>query len=212
MKKALILLAIGIIFLAIDIQVPIGEDYPPMEMVDELGDEIQGKIINNLIGIRPYIDIFSDTLGYAFLLIASLFLLKYNFNIIFAMICIPISIYLKITMIKLPYSLVLRELYLKMAGYHFLTAAFEILIEFIIIKGVISVLQCTQTKWSVNELMVGWILAMISKGVLTGIHFFFGRGIFYSIYSLVMVGATMFYLNRLYLVSKFKLEGNNDKE
>lgn len=208
MKKGIILIVIGIILLAIDIRIPMGDAYPKMEIIDELGEVIQGKIINNLIGIRPKPDFISDLLGYVFLFIGSLFLLRYNRKSAYGMLIIPFAIYLYITLMLLPYYLVLRDLYLKAAGYHFLMTFVEILTEFFVIRGVISLVQCTQTKWNINELLAGWILAMISKAVLSGIHFFFGRGIFYFIYSLVMIGATVFYLNRLYVVSKFKLEGN----
>ncbi len=85
----------------------------------------------------------------------------------------------------------------------------EILTELFIIKAVLNTVQCIQTKWNANELLVGWVLAMISKAILSGIHFFFGRGVFYYIYSLVLIGATIYYLNRLYVITKFKLEGNS---
>ncbi|NLO08880.1 MAG: hypothetical protein GX129_03310 [Clostridiales bacterium] len=209
MKKGIILIAIGIILLALDIRIPMGDAYPPMEMIDELGEVFQGKIINNLIGIGPKIDVISDVLGYVFLFLGAIFLLKYDFKFIFGMILIPFAIYLYITILRLPYNFILGDLYLKAAGYHFVLVFIEILTELFIIKGVINVVQTTQTKWNVNELLVGWVLAMISKGILSGIHFFYSRGVFYSIYSLVMIGATVFYLNRLYVITKFKLEENS---
>lgn len=212
MKKGILLIAIGIILLAIDIRIPMGDVYPSMEMIEELGEVIQGKIINNLIGTRPMVDIISDILGYVFLFIGALFLIKYSKRIIWGILFIPAAIFLYITIMQLPYNFILRDLYLKSMGYHFLMVLIEILIEFFIIKGVISAVQCLQTKWNINELMIGWILAMISKGVLSGIHFFFGRGIFYYIYSLVMIGATAYYLNRLYVVTKFRLEGRYEQD
>ena len=209
MKKGIILIAVGIILLVLDIRVPMGEAYPPMEMLDELGEVFQGKIINNLIGTSPKLDILSDVLGYLFLFIGAFFLLKYDNKMIFGMLLIPLGIFIYITILRLPYHLVLRDLYLKMAGYHFISVFIEILTELFIIKGVVNTVQCNQTKWNVNELYVGWTLAMISKGVLSGIHFFFGRGLFYYIYSLILIGATVFYLNRLYVITKFKLEENS---
>jgi len=208
MKKGIILIAAGIILLAVDIRIPVGREYPKMEMVEELGEVIQGKIINNLIGSRPRIDIISDVLGYILLFAGSLLLLRYNMKMVWGMLLIPFDIYLYLTIIRMPYVLALKDLYLKSAGYHFLMTAVEILTEFFVIKGVISAVKCLQTEWNINELLAGWILAMFSKGILSGIHFFFGRGIFYLSYSLVMIGATAFYLNRLYVVAKFKLEGN----
>ena len=209
MKRGIILIVIGIILLVIDIRIPIGDVYPPMEMIDELGEVIQGKIIFNLIGTRPMIDIISDVLGFVFLFVGALLLLKYNLKLVFGMLLIPVVIYLYITDLQLPYDFALRDLYLKTAGYHFLIVFIEILIELMLIKGVIRIIQLTQTKWNVNELLVGWTLAMISKGILSGIHFFYGRGVFYYIYSLITIGATVYYLNRLYVITKFKLEENS---
>lgn len=208
MKKGIILIAAGIILLAVDIRIPVGQEYPKMEMTDGLGEVIQGKIINNLIGSRPRIDIISDVLGYVLLFTGSFFLLKYNKKLVFGMLFIPFAVYLYITIIRLPYVLALRDLYLKAAAYHFLMTFVEIVTELLVIKGVISILKCMQTEWNINELLAGWILAMLSKGVLSGILFFFGRGVFYFTYSLIMIGATVFYLDRLYVVTKFKLEGH----
>ncbi|HPU63120.1 MAG TPA: hypothetical protein PK304_03100 [Mobilitalea sp.] len=208
MKKGIILIAIGIILLAVDIRIPYGLNYPEMEMIEEFGEVIQGKIINNLIGTRPKIDILSDVLGYVFLFAGSVFLLKYNKKLVLRMLLIPFDIYLYITIMRMPYFLVLKDLYIKAFGYHFLMTLVEILTEFLVIKGVIAIVKCLQTEWNVNELLIGWILAMFSKGILCGIQFFFGRGIFYLTYSLVMIGATVFYLYKLYVVTKFKLEGN----
>lgn len=208
MKKGIILIAIGIILLAVDLRIPMGDAYAPMEVIDDLGEVIQDKIIYNIIGERPKVDLISDVLGFIFLFIGALFLLKYNTKIILGILLIPFAIYLYITIMRLPYNFILRDLYLKAAGYHFLLVIIEILTELFIIKSVIKVVQCTQTKWNSNELLVGWVLAMISKGVLSGIHFFYSRGVFYFVYSLVMIGATVFYLNRLYVITKFKLEEN----
>lgn len=210
MKKGIILIAIGIILLTIDLKIPMGDAYPPMETVEELGSEIQKSIINNLIGTHPMVDLISDVLGYAFLFTGSLLLFKYNKKFILGMILIPCSIFLYITLMQLPYHLLLRELYLKVAGIYFLQVIIDIMIVLSVMKTVASLFQSTQTKWNINELFVGLILAMICKGTLAGIQFFFGKGIFFYIYTLVMIGSTVFYLNRLYVISKLKQEENHD--
>lgn len=207
LKTGIVLLAIGIILLAVDIRIPAGQEYPRMETTDELGSVIQNEIINNIIDTRPRIDIISDVAGYIFLFAGLLLLVKYNTNFVFGMLLVPFAIYLYIAIIRLPYVLTLKELYLKAAGYHFLMAAVEIATELAVVKSLISILRCTQTEWNINELLVGWIAAMLCKGVLSAVQFFFGRGILYYIYSLVLTGTTVFYLNRLYVVTKYKLEG-----
>ncbi len=212
MKKGFILIAIGILFLAIDIQIPMGDVYSPMETIDGLGVMLQENIIMNIIGTGPMIDIIPDIIGYVFLFLGSLLLVKHDRSFMIGMLLIPIAIFLYITIIRLPYNFTLRELYLKAAGYHFLMVIVEITTELFIIRGIVNILQSMQTKWNVNELLFGWILAMISKGILTGIQFFFSRGILYYAYSVVLIGATVFYLNRLYVISKYKLEGIKHEE
>lgn len=81
---------------------------------------------------------------------------------------------------------------------------FEILIEFFVIHGIIAITDCIQNKWQNNELLLGWIAAMFSKGILAGINFFYGRGILYYAYSIVLIGLTLFYLSRLFATLKGK--------
>lgn len=213
MKKGIILIAIGFLLLAIDIPILVGNPYPPMETVEDLGQVIQETIINNLIGRSPRIDIISDLLGFIFLFIGAFILLRYNKGLILGMILIPCAIYLYFAIMQQPYYIIVhRDLYLKSLAYHFLFVFIEITIELIIIKAVIAMVELNQTKWNINELLIGWILAMISKGVLAGIQFFYGRGLLYIIYSVILIGATIFYLNRLYVITKYKLEGIDDKK
>lgn len=212
MKKGIILIAIGIMLLVIDLKIPMGNAYPPMETAEELGTEIQRVIVNNLIGTHPMVDLISDVLGYVLLFAGSLLLMKYNSKFIFGMLLLPYAIFLYISLMQLPYHLVLRDLYLKVAGYHFLLVIVEIVIVLSIMKTLASLFQSTQTKWHTNELFIGLILAMICKGTLSGIQFFFGKGPFFYIYTLVMIGATAFYLNRLYVISKFNQEEKHDEK
>lgn len=212
MKKGFILIAIGILFLAIDIPIPMGDAYPTMEIIDGLGVILQENIINNIIGTGPMIDILSDIIGYIFLFLGLLFMVKHDKSFIIGMILIPFAIFLYITIMRLPYNYILRDLYLKAAGYHFLMVIVEISTELFVIRGIVNILQSMQTNWNVNELLFGWILAMISKVILSGIQFFFSKGILYYAYTLVLIGATVFYLNRLYVISKYKLEDFNEKK
>jgi len=146
------------------------------------------------------------------LFLGALFLVKRDKSFIIGMVLIPVAIFLYISIMRLPYNFVGRELYLKEMGYHFLMVIMEISTELFVIRGIVNILQSMQTKWNVNELLFGWILAMISKGILSGIIFFYGRGVLYYIYSLILIGATFFYLNRLYVISKYKLEGLYEKK
>lgn len=206
MKKSILLIVFGILLLAIDIRFSIGEAYPIMETNTELGEVFQTKVINNFIGSKPTIDIISDLLGYILIFIGSMFLIKEDKKFIFAMLLIPVAIYLYITTPQLPYHFIQQDLYLKMAGNSFLIVFVEILIEYFVIHGIVAMTNCLQNRWHNNELLAGWIIAMMSKGLLVGIDFFFGQNAFYYIYSLIMIGATIFYINRLFITVKFTTE------
>lgn len=212
MKKGIIIIALGFILLAADLRIPMGEAYPPMRTAEELGAVLQDFIINNLIGSHPKVDILSDVLGFALLFVGSLLLIKYNKKLWFAIALIPYAVYVYFNMMWLPYNFELGDLYLKYAGNYFLLVTIEILIELTIIKSLVSLFRNIQTKWNVNEMLIGWILAMISKGILSGIQFFYGRGVLYYVYSVVLIGATVFYLNRLYVITKYRLEGADDEK
>jgi hypothetical protein len=208
MKKSILIIVIGILLLAIDIQIPLGKAYPQMMKAEDLGEVFQGKVINNFIGTRPSIDVVPDLLGFVLIFIGCMFLIKENKRFIIAMLLVPVAIYLQIVIPQLAYHFQARDLYLKAAGYNFLIVGVEIAVEFFVIHGLVNITNSMQNKWHNNELLAGWITAMMSKGLLVGIDFFFGQKVFYYIYSLIMIAATFVYLNRLYVTTKFKLEVN----
>lgn len=206
MKKSIIIIMVGILLLAIDVRIPVGDTYPEMLKAEHLGTVFQEKVINHLIGTRPVLDVVPDVLGFLMIFLGCVILAKRNYRFIVAALLVPAALYLYITIPLLAYNFEQRDLYLKAAGYSFLLVAVEIAVEFFVIHGIVSITNCLQNKWHNNELLIGWIIAMTSKGMLIGIDFFFGEKLFYYIYYIVLVGATLFYLNRLYITSKFKSE------
>lgn len=206
MKKSVWFIIIGIILLAIDIRIPLGDMYPSMVKALELGEVLQGNVISHFIGSQPRVDIFSDLLGYVLIFIGSGMLIRGSKKFFAAMLLIPIAIVMYVTIPLLPYYFVAGDLYLKVAGYSFLIAIIEILIEYFVIHGIVTMTSCIQNNWHNNEMLIGWIVAMMSKGLLVGIDFFFGKHIFYSIYSVIVIAATVFYVNRLLKTLEFRKE------
>jgi len=211
MKKSIWIIIIGIFLLAIDIHIPIGEIYPDMVKAIDLGEVLQNKVSLNFIGTQPTMDILSEVLGFILIFIGAAGLLKNSKKFILAMLLVPIAIALYVIIPGLPYHFEARDLYLMVAGYTFLLVIIEILIEYYVIHGIVSMTNCMQNKWHNNEMLAGWIIAMMSKGLLVGIDFFFGQHTFYLIYSIVMIAATAFYVNRLLTTLDFKQEGNPPK-
>lgn len=203
MKSKIWVIIVGIFLLALDVKIPVGEVYPAMLKEETLGEQLQGKIITNFIGSQPSIDIFSDLLGLVVLFVGCALLLKHSKQFIAAMLLIPIAAYLYIQLPLLPYHLDSRALYLRVAGYNFLLIAIVILIEYYVIHGIVKMTNCIQNQWNNNEMLGGWIIAMMSKGLLVGIDFFFGEHTFYLIYTVVMLAATVYYVNRLFKTLEF---------
>ncbi len=206
MKKSFVLIVIGILLLVLDYRIPVGKEYPQMLEARDLGLEFQGKVINHFIGDRPALDIIPDVLGFALIFVGSVFLVRKNYRFLLAMVLVPAAVYLSIVIPQLPYHFQTKDLYLKSAGYNFLLVAVEIGIEFFIIHGIVSITNCMQNKWHNNELLAGWIIAMTGKGMLLVIDFFFGQKLFYNIYYIITIAATLFYIQRLYITSKFNME------
>jgi len=207
-KTGIWLIIIGVFFLSIDIVIPMGKIYPAMVKSNEIGELFQTNVINYFIGSKPSIDIFNDLIGLAFIFLGSAVLIKRSWKFIAAMLLIPVASVLYVTIPQLPYHFQARDLYLKAAGYNFLVVFIEILIEFFVIHGIITMTSCVQNKWNNNEMQIGWIIAMMSKGLLVGINFFFGHNSFYIIYSVIMFAATVFFVNRLFKTLEFEPEVN----
>ncbi|MDF2485189.1 MAG: putative rane protein [Herbinix sp.] len=207
MKKKIWLIVVGIFLLALDFKIPVGNLYNAMVKDVTIGEELQLRIVNHFIGTQPLLDVLPDLLGFVMIFIGSALLVRKNIRFLAAMLLIPIAMFYYIRLPLLPYQLEARELYLTTAGNTFLLAALEILIEFFVIHGIVMATNCLQNNWHNNELLGGWIIAMMSKGLLVGIDFFFGEHIFYMIYYVIFLGATIFYVNRLFRTLEFGPEG-----
>lgn len=201
-KVSIWIVVIGILFLAIDIPIPFGDAYPKMQKAKELGEVFQANA-KYFIGLRPSFDIFSDIIGFTLAFLGACTLIKKSWKFSAAMLLTPIATALYIAIPQLPYHFAGRDLYLKVVGFNFLVVFIEILIEYFVIHGIVKMTSCVQNKWNNNEMLIGWIVAMMSKGLLVCIVFFFGHTTFYYIYSVVLIGATVYYINRLFTTLNF---------
>ena len=146
LKKYIWFFIIGILFLAVDIQVSLGQPYPEMTTDAELGEELQRKIINNFIGDQPTVDIISDVLGYLLLAIGCILMLKVDKNFFPPLLFVPIAILLIFIVPQLPYKYQMGDLYLKFAGYTFLIGFVQILIEFLLMRGIVKLTKSFRTS------------------------------------------------------------------
>lgn len=202
LKKYIWMFVAGIILLAIDIRVPVGQVYPEMKLEEELGKELQLNTINNYIGEQPTVDIMSDILAFLLIFLACALMIRTNRRFLIPLLLAPLAIILIIAIPQFPYHYEMGDLYLKTIGFKFLLGILEIVIEFFIIRIILDMAESVQNEWYTNEMLFFWIFAMINKGFMIGIEFFFGRKIFYNILRTALIVATIVYLNRLYVVLK----------
>lgn len=80
--------------------------------------------------------------------------------------------YYYIRLSLLPYRLENRALYLTSAGNTFLLVIIEILIEYLVIHGIVSVTGCIQNHWHNNEMLGGWIVEFSpgERDMAVGVH------------------------------------------
>jgi len=208
-KTGIWLIIIGIFFLSIDIAIPIGKTYPAMIKVNQIGEQFQMNVINNLISSKPLIVIFNDLIGLALIFLGSAVLIKKSKKFIVSMFLIPFASLLYAIIPQLPYHLQAKELYLKVACLNLLVAFLEVLIEYFVGKGIITIISCMQNEWNSREMQMGWMILVVNKGLLVVIKFFFGHdSLLFIAYSVVMIAATVFFANRLFKTLEFDPEDN----
>jgi len=208
-KTGVWLIIVGIFFLSIDIAIPIGKTYPAMIMVKQLGEQFQINVINHLITDKPLIDIFNDLIGLVLIFLGSAVLIKKSKTFILSMLLIPFASVLYAIIPQLPYHFQAKELYLKVAGLNLLVVFLEVLIEYFVGKGIISIISCIQNEWNSREMQMGWMILVVNKGLLIVIKFFYGHtSLLFIAYSVAMFAATVFFANRLLKTLEFDPEVN----
>lgn len=206
--KAIWMIIIGIFLLVFNVKVPVGDAYPEMVIAEDMGSMFQNNVIDNFIGTSASVDILNDLIAFALIFLGSILLVKKSKKFIGAMLLIPIASMIYIRLPELPFQMQGFDLYLKVCGYQFLYTILEVGIEYFVIHGIIQTTDCMQNRWHNNEMMIGWIIAMVSKIFLVMLNFY-GMKKLYIIYAVILIGSTIFYVNRLFKTLEFKPKQTN---
>lgn len=201
-NKVIWVIIIGIFILAININLPINKPYPEMVRAKEMGQIFQGNVTENFIGEKVSVDVVNDLVGFALLFIASIMLLRKSNKFFGAVLLIPLAAFINIYMPAMPFRMNGFDLYVRIAGIRLLYTLLVIGIEYFVIHGILKMTDCIQNRWHHNEMMIGWIIAMISKVFLYFLKFY-GMNILFNIYTVIVIGCTVFYVNRLFKVLEF---------
>lgn len=204
---AIVLIAIGLFFLGIDIHGVSGISYPEFHVTGfvgkfELSPSIQVYTTENILGDQVKFDYLPDVAGCILILIGICMLVKYNKRFL---IGIPFAIVVGLLSVLLRMSGFLvqgPELVVWIILLYFSLAACELLLEYFVLYGVVSITDALVNRASNTRMLFGWWITVFSRVFLTFLTFVghFGVGRWYAA---VIIAATLFYAYHLIGARKY---------
>lgn len=209
---AVILIAIGLLFLGIDFHGASGIAYPEFHVSGsvggyELSPSIQAYTTKNILGDQLRIDYLPDVVGCIFLLVGVCLLVRYNRRFL---IGIPFAAAVGVLSVLLRTSGFLvqgPELVIWIILTYFPLAACELLLEYFVIYGVVGVTDVLANRASNTRMLFGWWITVICRVFITFLVFVGHFGVS-RWYEAVLAAATLFYL--YHLVGARKYVGMSD--
>lgn len=209
---AVILIAIGLLFLGIDLHGVSGVAYPEFHVSGsvgkyELSPSIQAYTTNNILGDHIRIDYLPDVVGCILLLAGICMLVRYNrrflIGIPFAVVVGALSVLLRTSgfLVQGP------ELVVWIVLIYFSLAVCELLLEYFVIYGTVSVTNVLANRASNTRMLFGWWITVICRVFITFLVFVGHLGVS-KWYQGVLIAATLFYL--YHLVGARKYVGMSD--
>lgn len=192
-----ILILIGFLMSAIDINIKTGYDYPIYQYSEQLGNTFQSYVIQNIVGNNLVIDLLPDIIGFLCIFIGVTGLIEYRKIIVkaypFLAICLAGSILRPI----LPLLYDGAALAYGALIITFISMISEIFMELFIITNIINITDAVQNKRNNIAVKVGWIISISCKVIiyLTG---FVGLDYLTVFYGAIYILSTVFYVIKLY--------------
>lgn len=204
---AVILIAIGLLFLGIDLHGVSGVAYPEFHVSGsvgkyELSPSIQAYTTNNILGDHIRIDYLPDVVGCILLLAGICMLVRYNrrflIGIPFAVVVGALSVLLRTSgfLVQGP------ELVVWIVLIYFSLAVCELLLEYFVIYGTVSVTNVLANRASNTRMLFGWWITVICRVFITFLVFVGHLGVS-KWYQGVLIAATLFYLYHLIGARKY---------
>lgn len=209
---AVILIAIGLLFLGIDLHGVSGIVYPEFHVSGsvgkyELSPSIQAYTTKNILGDQLRIDYLPDVVGCIFLLAGICMLVRYNrrflMGIPFAVVVGALSVLLRTS----GFLVQGLELVVWIVLIYFSLAVCELLLEYFVIYGTVSVTNVLANRASNTRMLFGWWITVICRVFITFLVFVGHVGVS-KWYQGVLIAATLFYL--YHLVGARKYVGMSD--
>jgi hypothetical protein len=198
----IILIIIGLLMSAIDINIPTGFDYPIYQYNDHLGKTFQSYVIQNIVGSNLVIDLLPDIIGFILIFIGVTRLLERKRTFIKAFPFLAVTLAFSILRPFLPMLYHGTALTYGALIITFFGMIAEIFMEFIIINNIVSITNAVQNKRNNIAVKVGWILSITCKIIIffTG---FVGLDYLTNFYGSLYILSTVFYCIKLYFSREY---------
>lgn len=204
---AVILIAIGLLFLGIDIHGVSDIAYPEFHVSGavggyELSPSIQDYTTKNILGDQLRIDYLPDVVGCIFLLVGICMLIRYNRRFLMG---IPFAAAVGVLSVLLRTSGFIvqgPELVIWIILTYFPLAVCELLLEYFVIYGVAGITDVLVNRASNTRMLFGWWITVICRVFITFLVFVGHVGVS-KWYQAVLAAATLFYLYHLVGARKY---------
>lgn len=204
---AVILIAIGLLFLGIDLHGVSGIVYPEFHVSGsvgkyELSPSIQAYTTKNILGDQLRIDYLPDVVGCIFLLVGICMLIRYNRRFLMG---IPFTAAVGVLSVLLRTSGFLvqgPELVVWIVLIYFALAVCELLAEYFVIYSTVSVTNVLANRASNTRMLFGWWITVICRVFITFLVFVGHVGVS-KWYQGALIAATLFYLYHLIGARKY---------
>lgn len=193
----MVLIIIGLLLGAIDINVPMGISYDKYISSPELGGVFQEYVIGNMVGTKAMFDVLPDILGYFLIAIGIYLLTKYGNKLLISYPFLGLVIAKTIIIPCLPFLYNGKALCYSVLFLTFLGVITEILMEYFLVKGLIKMTSVIQNERNNVAVRIGWLISIACKTVIfvTG---FVGINFLTYVYGTVYIVATIFYCFKLF--------------
>lgn len=204
---AVILIAIGLLFTAVDIYGQFGFAYPEFHVAGfvgkfELSPSIRTYTLDNILGSEVQIDYLPDLVGCILVFIGVCMLFRYNrqywFSIPFILLTAGLSVLLRV----IPFYEQGSFLVIWVIVLHFGAAASELLMEYFVLYATVGITDTLVNRSTNTRLLFGWWLTAFCRVFMVFLIFVGHVGV-HRVYQVVLILASLFYLYNLIRTKKY---------
>lgn len=212
----IIMVMLGLLFTTVNVPLITIKAYPEYHMIyndSQMGEVIQKYVAHNMIGDKCTADIFSDVLGYIFILIGISLLIKYNIKFIRIYIPVIATTALYVFMKYLPFMYEGKALIINGLWASFVLLAVRIFTERMIVYTIADSTSDLPNQRDTVLMKFGWVGSALCRAFLYFIVLVGLADWIISVYAVVQIGFMIFCLDRMFRCRDYlKREEVKEKE